>query len=148
MGTFIKLLILLVIIALAAPFFIKGQDGRPLMTLEDIKKPDSLENYAESLGKMGDSVSGVAKDSSSKSPESPAKVYSWRDEQGNVHYSNVPPKEAAAVETVKVNPNVNVISVDKTNEQARLPVPAPQTDDTSGESPKIYRTYTPEPTSR
>ena len=148
MGTFIKLLILLVIIALAAPFFIKGQDGRPLMTLEDIQKPDSLENYAESLGKMGGSVSGVAKDAGKKSPESSARVYSWRDEQGNVHYSNVPPKEAAAVETVKVDPNINVISVDKSNDKARLPVPTPQTDDSTAAEPRVIRTYTPEPSSR
>ena len=135
------LLIVLVIIALAAPFFIKGQDGRPLMTLEDIQKPDALESYAESFAEMSGSVTGENQEAG----KSAARVYSWRDEQGNVHYSNVPPKEATAVETVKVNPDINVISVDKNNEQARLPVPPPPIDDDATDAdPGMIRTYAPE----
>ena len=118
MGIFIKLLIVLVIIALAAPFFIKGQDGRPLITLEEIQQPDALENYTKSYGELGDNIPGAGKGAGKAPSPAGTKVYSWRDEQGNVHYSSVPPKDAVDVQTVRVNPDVNVISVDKKNEQA------------------------------
>lgn len=68
MSTMLKIMIVIVILACIGPFFIKGPDGRPLMS------PDDLLPDTEVV------------------PEVPATttVYKWQDENGKWHFSNDP----------------------------------------------------------
>ena len=144
MATFIKLLLLILVIAMVAVFFIDGPDGEPLMTLEKLQQPDALSNLQETVGE----ITGSGQDAAGKQPtaDNKAKVYSWKDEQGNLHYSNVPPTDQANVQTVKVDPHVNVIKLDKDDPESvsRLPIPSPDEEpDVQNTKPGMMRTYTP-----
>ncbi len=91
MKLFVKLLVLLLIAAMAGPFFIKGPDGRPLMTWNDVKQ--KIGNWSSSGG--------------SARPGSPVEVHRWQDEDGQWHYSDEAPTQGG--EVITVDPNVNVI---------------------------------------
>lgn len=134
MGLFIKLMMFLVVLALAAPFVMKGPDGKPLMTLDDIKIPDiSMPEEIKQLpGKVEDmqrQISNATQGDKSSSGNS-SKVYSWVDEQGNQHYSNTPPAAAKDVTTREYRHDANVISLkpdeNKTAEQANHQKSAPK----------------------
>ena len=145
MGTFIKLVLLILVIALAALFVIEGPDGQPLMTLEKLQQPDALSSLPESVG----AVTGLGQDAVDKQPTAPGnktKVYSWKDEQGNLHYSNVPPADKINVQTVKVDPQINVIKLDKDDPESvsRLPIPAPDdVPDAPDADPGMIKMYKP-----
>ena len=63
MKIFIKLMILLFILACATPFFIKGQNGQTLMSLNKFKLPElPLPSIATLKTKLG--VSNSAEDTS------------------------------------------------------------------------------------
>ena len=129
MGLFIKLLLLLLVVVLAAPFVIKGSDDQPLMTLDDIQKPDGLTDWMQSIPQIGTVLQGGTVEKGSARTKGKTSVYSWKDEQGNVHYSNIAPTETASVKTVKVNPNMNVIKMDKPAEGQERAVPAEVADE-------------------
>lgn len=80
MNIFIKLLVLLLILACAGPFFIKGPDGRPLMSIDKLKLPE--------LSMPSFDISSVAPDADEQGDG--LRVYKWRDEKGVVHYSDSP----------------------------------------------------------
>ena len=110
MKLFVKLLVLLLIAAMAGPFFIKGTDGQPLMRWSDVTQ--KLKSW-------------VGSGSSSK-PGSPVKVHRWQDENGQWHYSDEAPAQNS--EVITVDPNVNVIQstpVTKPTQEASAPAPAP-----------------------
>jgi hypothetical protein len=143
MGLFIKLLLLLVIMALAAPFVLKGPDGQPLMTLDDIGKPDSLSGLADSIGQQVSNPFADEAHKATSSKEQKSQVYSWRDEQGNVHYSNIAPKESASVKTIRLDPNRNIIKMDKPDGEAaatQMPMQEPE----QADGPSVIQVYTPE----
>jgi len=117
MGLFIKLLLLALVLALAAPFVIKGPDDRPLMTLDDIQNPDGLTGWLQSIPQVGSTLQEEVTGKGTAPAKGKTSVYSWKDEQGNVHYSNIAPTETASVETIKVNPNMNVIMMDKPDDE-------------------------------
>ncbi len=79
MGIFIKLMILLALGACVAPFVIKGPDGHPLMTLDDLKPEQSIVPAG---------------------PPEKVTVYRWQDENGTWHFASdvVEGIEAEAVE--------------------------------------------------
>ena len=113
MGLFIKILLLLLVLALAAPFVIKGPDGQPLLTLGDIQKPGGLSAWVQSIPQIATTLQGDMDKKSSAPVKGRTQAYTWQDEQGNVHYSNIAPTKAASVETIQVNPNVNIIEMDQ-----------------------------------
>ncbi len=76
MKLFIKLMVLLLLIAGAAPFILKRPDGRPLLRLDEF-------NINKPLSK------GINKINSITPVESDVRqVYKWKDESGIVHYSD------------------------------------------------------------
>jgi len=75
MGIFIKLLIFLVVLACSAPFFLKGSNGMPLISVDKLKLPELSFDSLKS------------KTTQSNSEES-LEVYKWRDEKGVIHYSD------------------------------------------------------------
>ena len=82
----IKAIILVLIAAFAGLFFIKGPNGEPFMTLEDLKP----------------SVPEV------KTTIAPTKVYKWQDENGVWQFSNQPRDEGQG-ELVEFDGKINTM---------------------------------------
>lgn len=100
MKIFVKLMLLVLVGALAAPFILKGPDGRPLMQLSDLNFGDfELPSFG---GKNADTTT----------------VHKWQDENGEWHYSTEAPKQDS--ETLEIDPNVNVMDA-----PTRRPPPTP-----------------------
>ena len=104
MKLFIKLMLLLVLVALAGPFFIKGPNGRPLMTLDKLRVP------AVSIPDFGKAAATV-KASVIEASEAPAKstaVFKWRDDNGQWHFSDKAQRGRPA-QTLSVDPTAHVV---------------------------------------
>lgn len=109
----IKLLLLLIALGVVAPMFIHGPDGEPIMQLDDWV-PHRLIGWSESLVGGLDSWSSNL---SSKVPfaemplaemplaEMPGQtvvgagtaIYTWRDSNGVLHFSDTPVEEAGVI---------------------------------------------------
>ena len=138
MGLLVKIILAILVIVLIAPFFIEGRDGKPLITLEELQDPEALPGVVD---KVSDLVSDGGSKGSSKD-----RIYSWRDEQGRLHYSNVEPTQKTGIKAVEVDPNINVIgSGDPEKSNAPLlPVPPAEDESASVADPKMIRVYDPE----
>ena len=109
MKLFVRLMIFIVVLGLAGPFIMKGPDGRPLMTVDDLGGGglswDSLSYKAKALwADLTGSVSNVTDTQSEQSTT----VYKWRDSEGNWQFSDRP-NPTGSSETVVVDANVNII---------------------------------------
>lgn len=95
MKLFIKLLLLMVVLALAAPFFMKKPDGSPMLTLS-----------ALGLSALGNKVSDSlpAAQSEAVLPKT-AEVYRWQDEKGVWHYSDRAQDGAAQKHQMQISQN-------------------------------------------
>lgn len=91
MKLFIKLLMFLVVLALAAPFFMKKPDGSPMLTLQSI-----------GLKSVVDKVDAVKHEVSA--PKT-AQVYRWQDEKGVWHYSDQAQTATAEKHQVNISQN-------------------------------------------
>ena len=140
MKLFVKIFLLILIIILIAPFFIQGRDGKPLITLDELQKPGAL-------GKMTDRVSDLVDDSVQQGSNGKDRIYTWRDDQGRLHYSNIEPANKTGVNMLEVEPDINVIGSDDpdTPKGALLPVTAPEDEESDRDGPKMIRVYEPEP---
>ena len=93
----IKLMLFVVILACAALFFIKGGDGKPLMTIE--KLFDGLPSSPSGL------LSGET-----ETPATPAltRIYKWKDENGVWQFSDsLIDKEGA--EVMELDGQINIV---------------------------------------
>lgn len=108
----IKIIIVVVILACIGPFFIKGPDGEPLMTIADLKPDFSLPSVS-ALSEELDEVSNK-----------PVKVYKWQDEDGNWHFSNKP-IDAAGAETIELE-ETNIVSAFEAPKKKKTVVAASQ----------------------
>ena len=94
----LKLVIVLVILAaLIAPMFIKGPDGKPLMSLDDWK--------VDVPGDVGELLPDGAAEPAG--PETTT-VYKWQDENGQWHFSNTP-QDMANAETMELSSDINIM---------------------------------------
>lgn len=93
MKIMIKLLLLALVGVLVAPMFIKGPDGEPIVTLQDVVPTASSES---------------AYVSPSSSSSKLTTVYKWQDENGQWHFSDNQ-AQGQNHETVKYNPKANII---------------------------------------
>ena len=84
-------MILVVLAACIAPFFIKGPSGKPLMSLSDLM------------------TSNAPGDGESPAPATvePRTIYKWKDEDG-WHFSTEP-VDVQGVETIVVNGDINIV---------------------------------------
>lgn len=79
MKIFTKLLLLALVAGLAAPFFLKGPNGLPLLNYKDfIPTPDSI---MESV-----------------TPKAEVKMYKWKDAKGHWQFGDNPPEGVTANE--------------------------------------------------
>ncbi len=145
MGLF-KIFLLLLLIALAALFVLKGPDGEPLVTFDDIQYPESLQNLIESIPLVSNPFQDDTQNKEAAAHASgKTKVYSWRDEQGNMHFSNIAPTETAEVETRYIDPNMNIIKMDRPADGETASMHAmPVVEQHESKAPSIIQVYTPQ----
>lgn len=91
-----KLLFILIGLGVIAPLFIRGSDGETIMSLDDWV-PHTLIRWSDSIvGGLDGWVSGVFSetalidDSSQAVIGAGAEIYTWRDKQGVLHFSDTP----------------------------------------------------------
>lgn len=86
--------ILMLTAAIAMPFFMDNQQGKPMLAL-----PDPSELFP---GKM-------VSDAATALPSPSRVVYKWQDANGVWHYGDEAPKDHSNVSTVEVDNNTNII---------------------------------------
>ncbi len=101
MNLFGKLLITALVLAVLLPFTVlKGKDGKPLMSISNIKAPEI------SLPSLPDKIKNEGGNSASTSNDI---IYKWRDEKGELHFSSTPPPEGIEFTAKGYDPNANLI---------------------------------------
>lgn len=136
MKIFLKLLMALVVLAVIAPFYLKNQQGAPLMSFNDIKMPNL------STPAIPDSVKSAVSEISSKLPSSDMigstpekaqiKVHKWRDRDGVWHFSNIDESRTGSNSTViLLDPGQNTFTPTPTPIPTPIPVKQPQRETTS-----------------
>lgn len=121
MKFFIKLLLLLLVLGMAGPFFLKRPDGSPWMTLDQVMPTNELPNseglksqLSYQLQKTKQWLSNtIPKFASESGPDSSSgseatKVYRWKGSDGSWQLSDQPPADGQA-EMILVDPNTNLI---------------------------------------
>lgn len=141
MKLFVKLSLFILIAGMLLPFtFLKGQDGKPLMSFSDIKLPEfSLS------GLFGNNVPGIEdlKDLTniSGSTSGNSLVYKWTDSEGNLQFSSSPPAEGIAYTVKGYDPNQNVIQAVSVEPEVEAVVEEPATEEKKAGASKIGSPY-------
>jgi hypothetical protein len=113
MKLYIKFILFLVVLAVAGPFIMKRPDGRPLLTINDIKSGDSaiMKSFKTLTGLFHSSSSTLSLDDNLPEEEQLlTRVHKWQDKEGTWHFSDQQP-EGAASETVEIDPNQNILEM-------------------------------------
>lgn len=87
-------MLLVLIAAGLAPFFLKDQNGQPLFKIDDIKIPHIT-------------IPKLPGTNSAKTPHK-IQLYRWQDKSGSWQFSNTPP-EGIHFEVMEVDANMNVV---------------------------------------
>jgi len=92
----IKLLLLLIALGVIAPMFIRGPDGEPIMSVDDWI-PQSMMTWTDGLMEGLDSWTSKLLSEAPLTDSLPqtvvgagAEIYTWRDSQGVLHFSDTP----------------------------------------------------------
>ncbi len=112
MKLFVKLIFAALFIAVILPFtLLKGTDGRPLMSISDLKMPDF-------------GLPKVVKDA--KLPKLPVGdssnqdiIYQWRGAEGSLHFTSQPPPEGIEYTVKGYDPRTNLIQSVKIEEDPK-----------------------------
>lgn len=128
MKLFIKFILFIVVLALAGPFLLKGPDGKPLMSLKDLKLPDfslpeAVKPPPKQLdGKDKEAWIGWSKDNKPKAPKvyvidpqakapiqsRPGVFYRWKDSEGSWQFSTKPNPNMPNI-VIETDPNSNIV---------------------------------------
>lgn len=101
MKLFNKLLITGLVLAILLPFtFLKGKDGRPLMSFSDLKMP----NLA--MPELPDEIKMPDMPSSLKGKDV---VYKWRNKRGELQFTSSPPPTDMEYTVKGYDPDTNLI---------------------------------------
>jgi hypothetical protein len=127
---FVKLMLFLLVLALAGPFVLKGPDGVPLLSLSDLKLPDvssvlpakdvALESASEPGGQQWIQWSG--RDAAPFNPDKLTReqlaqldireqaniYYRWQDQNGVWQFSSLPNRNTLN-HVVRTDPDANVL---------------------------------------
>jgi hypothetical protein len=108
MKLFIKLILFVVVAAVAAPFFITGPAGKPMLMLNRIKAPDAhLPDFKKAVDSVKESLSDEGDEQSGRRME----VFRWKDEKGVWHYSDTK-EQGRPAQIVTLNPNTSVVHLE------------------------------------
>ena len=101
MGFFVKFLIAALVIAVMLPFtFLKGKDGKPLMSINDLKGPDlSLPKIPTGISAPDSAAGSAGKDT----------IYQWKDAEGVTQFTSSPPPAGVDYTSKGYDPNMNLI---------------------------------------
>lgn len=103
MKLFIKLMLFVVVTAVASLFLIKGPDGRAVMSWDRLQVPEmSLPDLAKAADKIKEGL-----DATKEGSAGPIEVYKWQDEKGIWHYSDNDEQQRSA-QKLTVDPNANL----------------------------------------
>lgn len=106
MKLYIKLMILLVVLACTAPFMLKRSDGRPWMTVDDLKMPDiSMPDFTLPSTSEAEIIDDTT-------------VYKWLDQNGVLHYSDEAGTTSPS-ETMRLDLKSNTVHFDVQEEFVR-----------------------------
>ncbi|GAA6151160.1 hypothetical protein [Pseudoteredinibacter isoporae] len=109
MRLFLTLLILLLVVALAAPYVLKRPDGQPWMDASELS-PDIQVNgsYEKAKLELYRWWHGLRRDLFADRQSGKTRAYRWQDSEGNWHLSDTP-NPAGNSEELWVDPNVNLM---------------------------------------
>lgn len=102
-------MLLILILAMAGPFILKGPDGHPLMNVKDLSAQmavvrNGARQYWEWFrGKAGQTIQR------GKPAGAQQRIYKWKDAGGEWHYSDKINPEGSSQE-IHINPDVNVLA--------------------------------------
>lgn len=115
MKLFTKLLITAMVLAILIPFtFLKGKDGKPLMSLDKLKAPELA---------MPKLPGGEGLTSTKRKDI----IYQWRDAKGELHFTSSPPPEGIEYTAKGYDPNANLIqSIEVKQEEPEKTASVPQ----------------------
>ncbi|MDJ0881539.1 MAG: DUF4124 domain-containing protein [Gammaproteobacteria bacterium] len=119
MKFFVKLMITALVLAVLLPFTVlKGKDGRPLMSLNDLKAPDlTLPEVPDAMNLPEGTKLGKREDI----------IYQWRDAKGELHFTSAPPPKGVEYTAKGYDPNANLIqSIEVKHEEAQPVMAEPQ----------------------
>ncbi|MCG8312236.1 MAG: hypothetical protein MI976_03385 [Pseudomonadales bacterium] len=130
MKLFVKFLMFLVVLALAGPFIMRGPDGKPLMSLQDLSLPDfslpsGIPKGAPKQLTGNDEEAWIAWSKDKPNPSSPkvyvidpqnkqpiqAKpgvFYRWKDAEGVWQFSSTPNLNTPNI-VIETDPNANIV---------------------------------------
>lgn len=95
----IKMMIAILVISILLPFtLLKGKDGAPLLSFNDLKLPGL--NILPGVSEISEAV----QDSGGNDV-----IYKWTDNEGNFQFSNSPPPAGVEYTEMAYDPNLNVI---------------------------------------
>ena len=104
-------------ILLVAPMFIPGPNGKPIMSLDDWIPRDLISFIGDGINSVEGTITSRV-DSAGDSASSANQVYTWRDEQGVLHYSDTPIQGA---ETIAISENTLEIPAEHFVEHGMVP---------------------------
>ena len=109
MKLFTKLMIAVLVIAVALPFTVlKDDSGKPLLSIPDLSVPDfSMPDFGKVEQLAPDIDIGSGKDL----------IYEWYDAEGNRNFSSEPPPEGIEFTVRGYDPDANVIQAIKLPEE-------------------------------
>jgi len=129
----LKLIIVITLLALAAPFLMETPIGQSALNLDKLEKFDAQQLLSRLFAPTGNTAEQTPSKKLNSSPLSESdvnrSVYRWQDEHGQWHYSDKAPN-AQAAETVTLKP-VNQISAPDTLQNTPTPLTSP------GKAPEI-----------
>ena len=82
MKLFVKLMMLVLVLAVSGPFFLKGPDGQPLW---------SIKQFTDRASTLLNRITAAPSTIAAGGKVSEVVVYRWQDEQGQWHFSGEPP---------------------------------------------------------
>ncbi len=106
----LRMLLLLLVFAAVVPFVYPLKNGKPLLSLEQLRLPSLPELSLPEL---------PLPSPNNAAGNGTVTAYKWRDAQGNWQFDSEPPKDVA-YETMELDPNTNLIQGMKA-----APSPAP-----------------------
>ncbi|MEM6639815.1 MAG: DUF4124 domain-containing protein [Pseudomonadota bacterium] len=101
---YVRFLVLILVLALAGPFFLKGPDGRPMMTTDDVRL--SAARARSSLKASWRRLRGDVGQALGNENAGKVEMHRWQDVDGQWHYGDSPP-EGVVSETIYIDPDVS-----------------------------------------
>jgi hypothetical protein len=112
-----KVVIALLVFVCILPFFIRGKNGKPLLSLDRLQAPKIVLPDTQVARELLDKTREKVREHLPETPAKPGRMYKWRDARGTVHLSDQPNPDGPC-ELLLVNPNTNIMPSVKTTAAA------------------------------